>query len=66
MPRRARKTDAVNGHGSRSNQLSLFTPSEPPQVDKQLIDMLRSANLSEMDSASALSLLARIKERLLS
>jgi DNA mismatch repair protein MutS len=64
--RRVRRTDAVKGHGSRSNQLSLFLPSEPPQVDRQLIDMLRSANLSEMDSASALALLARIKEQLLS
>jgi DNA mismatch repair protein MutS len=75
VPRRARKADGVKGHGPRSssawgvspqNQLSLFAVAEPPQVDKQLIDMLRSANLSEMDSAAALSLLARIKERLLS
>jgi DNA mismatch repair protein MutS len=63
--RRGRRVDAVKGHSARSNQLSLFMPSEPPQVDRQLIDMLRSANLSEMDSASALALLARIKERLL-
>jgi DNA mismatch repair protein MutS len=65
-PRRASKADAVKGHSARANQLSLFTPSDPPQVDKQLIDMLRSANLNEMDSSAALSLLARIKERLLS
>ncbi|HVZ34093.1 MAG TPA: DNA mismatch repair protein MutS, partial [Polyangiaceae bacterium] len=66
QPRRARKTDAVKDRGARSNQLSLFSPSEAPQVDRELLDMLRSANLSEMDSASALALLARIKERLLS
>jgi DNA mismatch repair protein MutS len=65
-PRRERKADAVKGHSARSNQLSLFTSSQAPQVDKQLIDMLRSANLSEMDSSAALALLARIKEQLLS
>jgi DNA mismatch repair protein MutS len=61
---RTRRGDAAKAHVARSNQLNLFGPTAAALVDSQAIDMLRSADLGELDLEAALSLLARLKERL--
>jgi DNA mismatch repair protein MutS len=58
------RADGAKAHATRSNQLSLFGPATPTQVDSQTLEMLRSADLSQLPPEAALALLARLKERL--
>ncbi|MEO8184740.1 MAG: DNA mismatch repair protein MutS, partial [Deltaproteobacteria bacterium] len=60
----ASHADGARGHAARSNQLSLFSPAAPAQVDSQTLAMLRSADLGQLHPEAARALLARLKERL--